>query len=231
MVPKEFQQPVSPEWPKGYTEAPTLEEYLKKSKRKIQVDATLREKPLLVLGKECDDNRFLAMLASFCPHRATRSVDGLTVTAKSLPRTVDFQQIVASLLPETLRRYLFVAALPDKAGVLPPQRTWVFPPACSAVVEKEILKDIDKRTIPFRELSAFQRRCIMLRLLNPIISALVQRGGAVPSYISQMSQLLIKTRIYSAQGRSWLQITFAVPEGPFGAPRVRLTMAQIPLPE
>lgn len=230
-VPKEFQQPVPPKWPEGYTKAPTLEEYLEKSKRKIQVDATLREKPLLVLGKECDDNQFLAMLSAFCPHQATRSGDRVTISAKPLPQTLDFQQIAASVLPETLRRYIFVPAIPDKAGVLPPDRTTVFPPASGAVVEKEIVEELGKSTVPFAKLSAFQRRCMMLRLLNPIVQGLIRPGGSVPSYVSQRHQTLIKGQVYSAQGRSWLQITFAVPEGPLGTPRVRLTMAQIPLPE
>ncbi len=237
-VPKEFQQPVPPKWPEGYTKAPTLEDYLEKSKRKIQVDATLREKPLLVLGKECDDNQFLAMLSAFCPHQATRSGDRVTISAKPLPQTLDFQQIAASVLPETLRRYLSVPIQvgPDVSKIAPmvnvtDYRKSVFPPAGGAVVEKEIVEELGKSTVPFAKLSAFQRRCMMLRLLNPIVEGLIRPGGSVPSYVSQRHQTLIKGQVYSAQGRSWLQITFAVPEGPLGAPRVRLTMAQIPLPE
>jgi hypothetical protein len=112
-VPTEFKQPVSPNWPEGYTKAPTLQEYLEKSTRKIQLDEPLKEKPLLVLGKECDDNQFLTMLSVFCPHKATRSGESIIISAKPLPKTLDFQQIAASVFPETLCRYL---AIPIQVG-------------------------------------------------------------------------------------------------------------------
>jgi hypothetical protein len=46
-VPHSFDKPVIPQWPDEYTKATTLEEYLKKSNRKIQADAVLLEKLLL----------------------------------------------------------------------------------------------------------------------------------------------------------------------------------------
>jgi hypothetical protein len=161
----------------------------------------------------------------------------VTISPKPLPKTLNFEKITESLLPETLRRYL---AVPIQVGHnmskvapmanLSDYRKSVFPAAGGIVVEKEIVEELGKRTVPFARLSPFQRRCMALRLLNPLIADLIRRGGSVPSYVLQRNQVLIQGRTYSSQGRSWLTIMFAVPEGALGAPRVRLTMTQIPLP-
>lgn len=168
-----------------------MQEYLKTSNRKIQVDETLGERPLLMLGKQCDDNQFLAMLSKFCPHRITRSGEVMTISAKPLPQDLDFQRVTESLLPETLRRYIFAPSIKNKISVFPMDRTAILPPAYGEAVEKEIIGELQKNTVPFTKLSAFQRRCVMLRLLNPIVEGMVLKGGSVPNYVLQRNQLLI----------------------------------------
>jgi hypothetical protein len=110
------------------------------------------EKPLLMLGKQCDDNQFLAMLSKFCPHRLTRSGEVMTISAKPLPQDLDFQRITESLLPETLRRYIFAPSIKNRIGVFSMDRTAIFPPAYGEAVEKEITGELGKNTVPFAKL-------------------------------------------------------------------------------